>query len=275
MQETVIALKGIEKSYGSHRVLGGVNMEIRRGDIYGLVGRNGAGKTTLFKVILGLSAYQGGELSLFGGTGRTQNAAARKRIGFFVGANFFDYLSGRENLEYYRRLKGVRDKRDVERVLQIVGLDDRAASAKVRGYSLGMKHRLGMANALLGNPELLILDEPSNGLDPQGIADIRNLLIGINRELGTTILVSSHILGELEHTAFRFGIINDGVVVCELDRRDLEMQSGFSSIEIADQDVQAAQRLLSSNGIRIRNIQKASYSLEDVYFGMIGGEQHA
>ena len=130
-------------------------------------------------------------------------------------------LTARENLDYYRQMKGIRDRSETERVLKLVGLDK--AGGKFGAFSMGMKQRLGIANAMLGDPEILILDEPVNGLDPQGIADIRNLLTDMNREHGTTIIVSSHILGELEHTATRFGIIDRGRMLREITHEDLRV----------------------------------------------------
>ena len=272
MSEAVIELHGLQKSYGKHHVLKGVNMQVNKGDIYGLIGKNGSGKTTLFKMILGLSAYDGGTVSVFGGKNDAENAAQRKRIGFFVGANFFGYLSGRANLEYYRRLKGIDDRKEIDRVLALVGLDAKAAAKPAKGYSLGMKQRLGLANALLGNPELLILDEPTNGLDPQGIHDIRTLITKLG-EQGKTIIVSSHILSELENTAQRFGIVNDGVIVRELGRGDLTTQSAITSIQVKDEDAQKAADILMKNGIAVQGVSKASTSLEDFYFSMVGGER--
>ncbi len=275
MSEAVLTLKGVKKNYGSHAVLKGVDMTVNKGDIYGLVGRNGAGKTTLFKLILGLSGYQGGTISIFGAKSEKENQINRKKIGFFVGANFFPYMSGEDNLNYYRKIKGISDKSEIKRVLDIVSLDDKAASKPVKDYSLGMKQRLGIANALLGDPKFLIMDEPANGLDPQGIADIRHILTRLNEEHGATIIISSHILGELEHTAHRFGIVNDGIVVRELVSEDLQLHSNITSFDIADSDVEKAQAVLQQNGIRIINKKKASSSLEDFYFDLVGGEKDA
>lgn len=275
MSEAILTLKGVKKSYGSHQVLKGVDMTVNRGDIYGLVGRNGAGKTTLFKLILGLSSYQEGTISICGAQNEKENRINRNKIGFFVGANFFSYMSGRANLNYYSKVKGIRDKSEVDRVLKIVSLDENAASKPVKDYSLGMRQRLGIANALLGDPKVLIMDEPANGLDPQGIADIRHILTRLNEEHGATIIISSHILGELEHTAHRFGIVNDGVVVRELVSEDLQLHSNITSLDIADKDVEKAQAVLAENGIRIVQKKKASTSLEDFYFNLVGGEKNA
>ncbi len=273
MSEAVITLHDIKKSYGKTEVLKNVNMEVKKGDIYGLIGKNGAGKTTLFKVILGLSDFQGGTVSLFGAKNEKENRMNRRRIGFFVGANFFSYLSGRENLDYYRRMKGIADKKEVDRVLEIVGLSQKAAKVQAGRYSLGMRQRLGLANAIMGNPELLILDEPTNGLDPQGIADIRNLITEINKD-GTTILISSHILAELEHTAHCFGIVNEGVIMREMSLEDMAQMTGLTGLEVANEDVEKARKILEANGVRVRNVKKTSSSLEDFYFRIIGGDNN-
>jgi len=275
MGEELIRLKGISKSYGKNLVLKSIDMTVKKGDIYGLIGKNGSGKTTLFKVILGLSPYQSGEMSLFGGQSESENSANRKRIGFFVGANFFGYLSGRENLDYYRRVKGIDDKGEIDRVLEIVGLDKKQSDVPVSRYSLGQKQRLGIANALLGKPELLIFDEPTNGLDPQGIHDIRTLIQLINEKEGTTIIVSSHILSELENTAHRFGIVHDGVIMREITRDEMNRQNKTVRIEVADSNSDKAKAVLEQNGIEIYNIARKDSSLEEFYFGLVGGENSA
>ena len=204
-----------------------------------------------------------------------ENRINRQHIGFFVGANFYDYLSGRENLHYFRRLKGIEDKAEVDRVLKLVGLDNDAANVPAKKYSLGMKQRLGIANAMLGNPDIMIFDEPTNGLDPQGIHDIRTMLKRLNEEEGKTIIVSSHILSELENTADRFGIIHEGVVMKELSQEDFKTQKDITSINSSDSDVDKATKLLSENGIKVIGTEKAKVSLEDYYFNLIGGDQDA
>lgn len=271
MSEVVLELKDIKKSYGNHKVLKGVNMTVNKGDIYGLVGKNGAGKTTLFKVVLGLSRFEAGSVSIFGGKTGRENNRNRNRIGFFVGANFYGYLNARQNLDYFRRLKGVKDAKEVDRVLELVGLNTDAALKPAKMFSLGMKQRLGIANAMLGNPELLIFDEPTNGLDPQGIMDVRHMIQRVNEEYGTTIIVSSHILGELEHTAHRFGIVHEGVLMKEMSQEDMRTQNNITSINVADEDVEKALQLLKNGGIDVKGTDKAKTSLEDFYFGLIGG----
>ena len=271
MSEAVLELKDIKKNYGKHQDLKGVNMTVNKGDIYGLVGKNGAGKTTLFKVVLGLSHFEGGAVSIFGGKDNRENRRNRSRIGFFVGANFYGYLNARQNLDYFRRLKGIKEVSEVDRVLDLVGLNTDAARKPAKMFSLGMKQRLGLANAMLGNPELLIFDEPTNGLDPQGIMDVRHMIQRVNEEYGTTIIVSSHILGELEHTAHRFGIVHEGILMKEMTQEEMRTGSKQTSINVADEDVEKALQLLAAGGVEVKGTVQATTSLEDFYFGLIGG----
>ncbi len=268
MSEAVISLKGIEKSYGKHNVLNGVSLEINKGDIFGLIGRNGAGKTTIFKIILGISGFQEGSMELLGETKNFDKA--RARMGFLIGSGYFDYMSAKANLEYYRQLKGIKDKSEPERVLKLVGLE--GVKKPVKSFSLGMKQRLGIANAIMGNPEVLILDEPTNGLDPQGIADIRNLVQKINAELGTTIIISSHILGELQHTAHRFGIINNGTVPRVITQEELVKRQ--NAVRINVDDLEKAKTALKEAGVNILEERLEEQSLEDFYFALVGGEKH-
>lgn len=273
MNEAVIKLDNIEKSYGKHHVLNGVTMQVNKGDIYGLVGKNGAGKTTIFKMILGLSEYTSGTVSIAGSTNRKELFANRAKIGFFVGSNFYPYLSARVNLEYYAKAKGLPRKElkaEIKRVLELVGLQD--TKQPVKGYSLGMKQRLGIANAILGNPEILILDEPTNGLDPQGIADVRHMIQRFRDEYGMTVIVSSHILGELEHTADRFGIVNEGIIAKEISQDDLSAVRPEVELAISIQDLERAREVLAENGINILKEGKEKVTLEDYYFELIGGE---
>ena len=263
----MITLSNVQKSYGSHQVLNDVSLNVRKGEIYGLIGKNGAGKTTIFKIILGLTEYEQGRLRIAGSKSEKDLLEARRKIGFFIGKNFFDYLSAKENLEYYRQMKGIKDKAEIAQVLKLVGLQD--AKGKFSDFSMGMKQRLGIANAILGNPEIVILDEPVNGLDPQGIADIRNLIVDLNKKLGTTFIVSSHILGELEHTANRFGIIDSGRVLKEITHDDLKVRS--NKIEISVDDYEKAKKLLIDNHINISKGTSEYKSLEDYYFELLGG----
>lgn len=267
----MITLSHIHKSYGNFEVLKDVNLHVNKGEIYGLVGKNGAGKTTIFKIILGLTAFESGTLSIAGSKTTADLQSKRKKAGFFIGKNFFDYLSAEENLHYYRQLKGIKDKKEVERVLGLVGLQ--GVKATYGSFSMGMKQRLGIANALLGNPEILILDEPVNGLDPQGIADIRNLIIRLNQEQNMTTIVSSHILGELEHTASKFGIVHEGRVLREITHEDLKAKK--STVQICIEDLEKARIALGQYHIPILQETSAYKSLEDYYFELVGGTESA
>lgn len=267
MRETVISMRGIEKSYGRYKVLHDVDMDIYKGDIFGLIGRNGAGKTTLFKVLLGLSDYQNGTLEIMGH--KYDLSVGRKKIGFLIGSNFVPQLTGKQNLEYYRQLKGIKNKKEVDRVLEIVGL--KGVKAKYANYSLGMKQRLGIANAIMGNPEILLLDEPTNGLDPQGIADVRNLIKRLNEEFKMTVIVSSHILGELQNTANRFGIINDGTLAGVITEEDLISEQ--RAVRISVDDVEKAKAALAIAGVKILGEADETRTLEDFYFNFVGGKK--
>lgn len=270
MSEAVIKLENVNKSYGKHEVLKNVSMQVNKGDIYGLVGRNGAGKTTIFKMILGLSEVNSGTVSISGSTNNKELMKNRAKIGFLVGTRFYGYLNAEKNLKYFAAIKGIprrEQKREIERVMDIVGL--KGVKKPVKSFSLGMQQRLGIANAIIGNPEILILDEPTNGLDPQGIADIRNLLKRLRDEMDMTVIVSSHILGELEHTADRFGIVNEGIMVREITQTDL--QENQPAVEIAVEDLARAREVLEANGIRVMREVVEKSSLEDFYFRLIGG----
>lgn len=272
MSESVVRLEHVSKSYGNHAVLNDVNMLVQKGDIYGLVGRNGAGKTTIFKMILGLSERNSGVVSIAESKNEKELFKNRSKVGFLVGTKFYDYLSARENLKYYATVKGIPNKEvpaEIDRVLKLVGLEN--VKTPFKGFSLGMQQRLGIANAILGNPELLILDEPTNGLDPQGIADVRNMIKKFRSEYGMTVIVSSHILGELEHTADRFGFVNEGTILKEITQDDLMEKQ--ASVEISVDDLEKAKKLLTEGGVKItREIHEKS-TLEDFYFKLIGGNK--
>lgn len=269
MAESVIKLENINKHYGKHEVLKGVTIDIKKGQIYGLVGKNGAGKSTIFKVILGLSDYTSGNLHV--GSEKDTIEEGRSKIGFLIGNNYFPYADAKHNLEYYARLKGIKDKGEVDRVLKLVGLE--GVKTRVKGFSLGMKQRLGIANAMLGNPEVLILDEPTNGLDPQGIADIRKLVQHLNEEYGMTVIVSSHILGELQNTAHEFAILNNGEIVRVLTQEELTSDEETVQIKIDKADMDKAINVLKENGVSVIDTVRATRSLEDFYFSLIGGEK--
>lgn len=267
---SMIKIDALDKYYGDIHVLKNLSLNINKGDIYGLIGKNGAGKTTIFKIILGLSDYKKGNLSIMGSVDNKELQKKRKEIGFFIGKNFFYYLNAKDNLKYYSKLKGIKGEDEVDRVLKIVGLS--GVKSKYRSFSMGMKQRLGIANALLGNPSILILDEPINGLDPQGIADVRELIKKLNHEYDMTIIVSSHILGELENTATRFGIVHEGRVLKEITNDELDLS--VNSVEISVDDLNKARKILLDNNIKITDERSISKGLEQYYFELVGGKKN-
>lgn len=266
----MIQLQHINKYYGKFHILKDVSLHVQKGEIYGLIGKNGAGKTTIFKIILGLTNFENGELTLIGATTKQALQRKRQKIGFYIGQNFFGYLNAKDNLRYYCDLKGIEHpSQEIERVLNIVGLKE--VKRPFKSFSMGMKQRLGIANALLGNPDILILDEPTNGLDPQGIMDIRKLIKKLNQDYQMTIIVSSHILSELEHTANRFGIVHEGKIMREISSADLEIAK--DSVEIQVTDLARAKEVLQANNIKILREGSQHKSLEDYYFELVG-EKH-
>ncbi|WP_310603281.1 ABC transporter ATP-binding protein [Anaerosporobacter sp.] len=213
----ILQTNNLTKIYSKKSVVSNVNMNIKRGDIYGFIGKNGAGKTTLIRMVVGLALPTQGDVELFGST---ELNVQRKRIGTTIeNPALYPNMTARENLEYYVRLYGVPEKDAIDEMLKLVGLED-TGKKKSKNFSLGMKQRLAIAIALLGNPDFLLLDEPMNGLDPFGIKEMRELLLELNKK-GITILISSHILGELSKIATRYGIINNGVLVDEFTKDEL------------------------------------------------------
>lgn len=235
MKEIILKTHNITKKYGEQLCNDKINITIRKGDIYGLIGRNGAGKTTLIRLITGLAHKTSGELELFGKSSEAELDNGRKMIGSLIETpDFYESMTARENLEVSRLVRNIAGKECIEEVLKLVGLQD-TGKKKVKNFSLGMKQRLGIANALLGNPRLLILDEPINGLDPMGIVEIRELLKKINKEKDVTILISSHILGELSELATCYGIINSGELVEEISVEKLnEKCRQYIELEVDD-----------------------------------------
>ena len=208
--EKILEIKNLKKSYNNRRVLDIDSLEIEEGSIYGLIGKNGAGKSTLMKLILGLVKKDDGEIKVFG---QEINSNNQKDLNKILGAlienpSFYDHLSGYENLEIICQMKGIK-KEEISKTLDLVGLNN-VGKKKAKDYSLGMKQRLGIAMALIGSPKLLILDEPINGLDPQGIEEMRNLFKNIVKKTSTSILISSHILDEIEKISTHIGILKDG-----------------------------------------------------------------
>ena len=237
--ETVLRTVGLTKRFGRASAVDHVSMTVNKGDIYGFIGKNGAGKTTFMRVVLGLSAPTEGTVELFGGLSPEE---AGKKIGALIEApGIFPHCTAKENMKRFAILKD-EDESQIDGLLDFVGLGD-VGNKKAGKFSLGMKQRLGIAIAMLGDPELLILDEPVNGLDPTGMKEIRDLILRLNREKGITVLISSHLLDELSKIVTRYGIINNGVLVDEIDASEMKAKTGHRLIIVVD-DVEQAVSLL-------------------------------
>ena len=219
MNNTVIKLRDISKKRGQTEILNHLNMTVYQNDIYGFIGQNGAGKSTTMKIIMSLFKETQGQLELFDSL---DNQINRSRIGAIIeNPAFYPYMTAYENLKYYVQYKGIVEINSIEKVLKMVGLEN-VRKKKYKNYSLGMKQRLGLALALINNPDLLILDEPLNGLDPQGIVELREILSHLNKKYGITMLISSHILDELEMIATRYGFIHQGQMIEEITAEKLQ-----------------------------------------------------
>lgn len=306
MAEYVLVTRALTKRYGAAAAVDGVDLAVEKGQIYGLVGRNGAGKTTIIRMLTAQTVPTTGEIELFGQATEKGLATARARTGAMVETpSFYPYLTARENLEYYRRQRGIPGAQCVDRALEQVGLHD-AGKKKFKQFSLGMKQRLGLALALMNHPDLLLLDEPINGLDPEGIVEFRNILLELNRQRETTILISSHILSELSNIATHYGFLDGGqmleqvsaarlrekcraclqltvddaaqaalVLEQELGIRDYEVLPG-NLLRLYDrldrpQTVTAA---LMGAGVALIGAENKNANLEDYFLGLIGGVRH-
>ena len=241
MTQIVMQTYELSKKYGEFTALDSVSLTLREGDIYGLIGRNGAGKTTFFKCVMGLARPSAGKIIM--GSEKNDLNKARQQIGFMINPAFFPYLNPYDSLRYLCRVKGVRDNGEVERLLKLVGLD--GIKKPFKKFSLGMKHRLGIAGALLGSPPIVVLDEPVNGLDPQGIIDVREMIKEIHSQTGTTFIISSHILSELDLLATQFGFIEQGNLLMEISHTELHEQCKKSLIIEVD-DIKKADTALKT-----------------------------
>ncbi|MDO4431894.1 MAG: ABC transporter ATP-binding protein [Aerococcaceae bacterium] len=246
-KETILSVENVSKHYGKQAALQQFNLEVKRGDIVGIAGRNGAGKTTLLRLIAGLTPIETGNIRLFGSLDAKGLEANRQYTGTIIEAPaFIPEFTAKQNLEYYRIQRGLTDQKRADELLTLVGLEN-AGKKKFKNFSLGMKQRLSIALSLLHSPDLLILDEPINGLDPSGIIQIRELLLSLAKKHHLTILISSHILSELEHLANRFVIINNGQKIDEFTKDEL------------------AQRTQQYYEIQVDNAKKATVLLEQVF----------
>lgn len=244
MSETVLALKNVRKNFGKEEVLNSVSLEVKKGDIYGLIGRNGSGKTTIMKLIAGLSEQSSGEIILLGKTKHSKEYSnVLQRIGSVIEEPAaFNNLTAYENMKIICIQKGIHDLTIIEEMLAFVNLADTQAK-KFKHFSLGMKQRLGIAMALVNNPDFLILDEPINGLDPIAIIEFREIIERTNREKNTTILISSHILTELYHVSTRFGFIHNGQIIQEIAKSKFDA-SNTEVIVVKVADVNKAAMVL-------------------------------
>ncbi len=306
MRDTILSTRNLTKKYGNTAALSNVSLEVKQGDIYGLVGKNGAGKTTLLRLISGQAFSTEGEITLFDQSSPSGINLGRKRIGSIIETpSFYANLTAEENLEYYRLQRGIPGKECIQDALQEVGLAD-TGKKKYKSFSLGMKQRLGLALALMNKPELLLLDEPINGLDPFGIVEIRNLLIRLNQEKNITILISSHILSELSSLVTNYGFIDKSKLVKQLSAEELSMECG-RYIELRVEPLEAMTALLETklhttnyrvnpdysihlfdylndpykvsqiavtNGIRLNSITLKEIKLEDYFIQLVGGESN-
>ena len=225
MSEYLLATHGLTKQFGHHKAVDHVDLHVKKGSIYGFIGRNGAGKTTFLKMISGLSQPTSGEIEMFGYK-NAQLKNVRSRISCLIESpGLYGNMSAYDNLAVKCRLFGINDKRYIENILKTVGLSN-VGKKKTKHFSLGMKQRLGIGMALVGEPDLLLLDEPINGLDPQGIAEIRDMIFKLRDEQNMTIIISSHILEELSKIATHYGIIHNGTLVQEITKEELMQRCG-------------------------------------------------
>jgi ABC-2 type transport system ATP-binding protein/bacitracin transport system ATP-binding protein len=238
MVDYVIETNNLSKIYSKNKVVDSVNMHVEKGKIYGLLGKNGAGKTTTMCMLLNLTYPSSGEISLFGKDPRKYSKQIYPKIGSIIETpGFYENLTAYENLKIISKLRGNYNPQNIRLVLEMVNLGD-AKSKKYKDFSLGMKQRLGIAAAIMHNPELLILDEPINGLDPFGIKEIRTLLKRLSHEFGITILISSHILSEIENIADVIGFMDEGVLIEEISKEELYGRlNKFVEFEVSNIDL--------------------------------------
>lgn len=303
MNEYVIKATNITKRYKKHKVLDDVSINIKKGDIYGLIGKNGAGKTTMFRVFTGLVIPNTGQVELFGFSEENEIIKERSRMGVLIDSpSIYLNMTARENLELIKIQRGIPGTKCIDEALNSVGLKE-IKKKKAKNFSLGMKQRLGIAMALLSDPEFLILDEPINGLDPIAIKDIRELLLKLNKERGTTILISSHILSELTQICNKYCFINEGKVIEEITASEfsekcrsylhlkisdssevsviLEYELGIKDYEVFQDNIvriydkadgEEITLALAKHNIGVKEIMKMGESLEDYFTKLVGGE---
>lgn len=300
MKEIVLKTNNLTKKYKKFIALDNANITVYKGDIYGLIGRNGAGKTTLMKTITTLTNKSNGSFELFGNAD-TDLTESKRRIGCLIeNPAFFGNLTAYQNLKYYAIQKGIVDEKQIDRSLKLVDMD-RQKDKKFKNFSLGMKQRLGIAFAILDNPDFIILDEPINGLDPIGIKELRDTFKKINEENGITIMISSHILSELYLVANRFCFIEQGKIIKEISKEELDLECSkcivikvnntkktsvvlekelkTTNYKVIDDkeirlydyinNISKVNKILSKNDIDILSIYEAGISLEEYFETLI------
>jgi len=300
--EYIVQTEKLSKSFGKEQAVSNINLKIRKGEIYGFLGPNGAGKTTTIRMLLGLMKPSSGTIKIFQKDLKKERINILAKVGSLVeNPSYYPHLTAYENLEALRKILGVPKSR-IDEVLEIVRLKD-AADKKVKGFSLGMKQRLGIAASLLHNPELLILDEPTNGLDPSGIIEIRNLIKRLPEEYGMTIIISSHLLSEIDQMATQVGIVTKGKMIfqdsIEAMRRFAQpkvvikvsdSEKGWRSLvangikaehkddlilfdECSDEKVAHIVQILVQEGVSVYRVEEEKRSLEEIFLQMTTGEQ--
>ena len=302
--EYVLTTRGLCKNYRNCKALNGLTMHVPRGSIYGFVGRNGAGKTTLIRLICGLQSPSHGSYTLYGARNSMPGIyRARRRMGAVVETpSIYLDMSAEDNLRQQYRVLGIPGFDGVKELLQLVGLAD-TGKKTARHFSLGMRQRMGIAVALAGDPDFLVLDEPANGLDPQGIIEMRELILRLNRERQITVLISSHILDELSRLATHYGFIDGGRMLREISAEQLEeacrkclrvevsdtsllaraldgMQLEYKILSDTIADVFAKlsiselDRALEAQGCELISMRERSESLESYYVNLVGGASY-
>lgn len=300
MANSVITIRGLCKSYKKHEVLNDFSLTVEQGHICGLIGPNGAGKTTIMKILAGLIVQDRGEIEFFGSGNDLDKS--RARISFMIEQPIIaGALTAHENLEYIRYLRGYPDERRIDEILDMVGLSD-TGKKHADKFSLGMKQRLGIGMALLPKPEIMVLDEPVNGLDPEGIVEIRQLIKRMQEEWGVTVLISSHLLSELSELCTDFSIIRKGSLVESISREELLVKCRGhialktddinrtvavleDKLSIADykviygekihiferlSEIERISKTLSDSGLIITGLSEEGQSLEDYYMEKVG-----
>lgn len=248
LSETILKATNVSKIYGKHKALDKVTIEIKRGMIYGLIGENGAGKSTFMRTVMGLISINEGDIELFGESGAKGLQHARRKMGQSIETPaLYPELTARDNLRVQAANGGV-SEREIDELLRLMSLEH-TGKKKVKNFSLGMRQRLAIASTLITNPEFLILDEPTNGLDPSGIVEMREIIHRLVTERGITVLLSSHLLDELSQIATHYGILHDGKLIKELSKEELANETR-QYIEMETTEVQKAIVVLDELGIR-------------------------